>query len=192
MSVLDRELARIKSRHREAIRARWARSVLGASVIRVFSPGTKDAVLPYLTALDVDSLPRLKTRKQFEKWYERNLSDLARIVAKHNRGNSRIRPGLKWGHSAKILSLYLRDIVEHSRYFSDSVARRICPWLFVPVDSKVLGRLGSLKADVPFDRIREIATRKDFYSIQRRFEKSCERVSVPRVWFDDNWAVRER
>lgn len=190
MSDLDLEFTRIRKSHREAMRVRAARSALGASVIRVFAPGTRRGVLPYLAGLDVDGLSRLKTCSQFERWYETALSGLARIVDRLNRGNVRIRPGVKWGHSAKILSLYLRGVVYHSRYFPDPVAKRIGPWLFVPVDRIVLARLKTLGVDLPFRRIKDVATREDFYSIQRRFDKSCQRLTVPRVWFDDNWAAR--
>jgi hypothetical protein len=190
MNDLDLEFIRLRKNHRRAIRERAARSALGPSVIRVFAPGTRRAVLPYLAGLDVDGLSRLKTCDQFERWYEKNLASLARIVGRLNRRNARIRPGVKWGHSAKVLSLYLRGLVYHSRYFSDPVADRIGPWLFVPVDRIVLDRLRDLGINLPFRRIRDIATRQDFYLIQRRFDKSCQRVAIPRVWFDDNWAVR--
>ncbi len=190
MKELDSEFIRIRKNHPGKMRERAARSALGPSVIRVFTAGTKSAVAPYLQDLEVDDLPRLKTCHQFVFWYEDALSGLALIIESVNPRNEGIRPGVKWGHSAKILSLYLRGLVYHSRYFSDFVAETIGPWLFVPVDRIVLAHLKELGVGLPFERIKDIATREDFYSIQRQFEQSCQRLKVPRVWFDDNWLRR--
>ena len=49
---------RIRDGERSAIRTRTAREVLGASVIRVFAPGTKPCLIEQLESVDVDALPR--------------------------------------------------------------------------------------------------------------------------------------
>jgi hypothetical protein len=40
---------------------------------------------------------------------------------------SRIHPEYKWGHGAKVLSLFVRDPVLFSRYFDETEAGRIEP-----------------------------------------------------------------
>jgi hypothetical protein len=101
----------------------------------------------------------------------------------------RIRPGLKWGHAAKILSIYLRGLVLHSRYFPDRVVHRVKPWLFVPVDSYTIKNLKRCKIQPPFNYIKDISTRKDFYFTQNVLARHCRRGTA-RIVFDDGWADR--
>ena len=42
--------------------------------------------------------------------------------------------GYKWGHATKILTLYIREFVLNSRYFTDAQVQAILPWLYVPID----------------------------------------------------------
>lgn len=188
---LAEEFRRIAGEHRMALRARFARANLGASVIRVFASGTKPGLLRVLRELPVDDLRRLE-RSGFRAWYRRQLEKVARELRKRNRDNVRLQPGLKWGHAAKVLSLYLRDIVLHSRYFPDATARRVERWLYVPVDGIVIRRLKELGVELPFGSIREIDTAAKFELVQGRLDRAARSARVPRVWFDDIWADREQ
>jgi len=187
---LEEEFERIARGHRDAHRARAARSVLGPSVVRVFAAGTKPGLQARLEQIPVDDLKTIVDAEGFRVWYEKQLQSVAIEIRKRNATRARILPGIKWGHSGKVLSLFLRDLVEHCRYFTDAESGRIVPWLHVPVDSLVMKRLKRCGVALPVQQIKKIATAKQFYAIQDCLEEAAQRAGIPRVWFDDNWAKR--
>ena len=159
-------------------------------MIRVFRAGTKEQVLPLLGSLPIQELRSLG-RSQFEDWYAYHLGRIARSINRLNARNPRVQPGVKWGHSAKILSLFLRDMILHTRSFRDSQVRRLSPWLPVPVDGIVIRRLRRLGVHLDFSAIRGIDSRAKFLSVQELLGLAAAEAGVPRVWFDDNWAERQ-
>lgn len=181
------EFRRIHSEHRDAFKYRVAREVLGPSVIRVFAANTKPGLGRALVKLPVEELPQIGKRK-FRSWYEIQLNKVAKQVRVLNSNNSRLLPGLKWGHSNKVLSLYLRDMVLHTRYFTETQASRIVDLLYVPIDGIIIQRLAKLGVKLPFRKIREIDSSEKFYEVQDLLQNAAAKVGVPRVWFDDNWA----
>ena len=187
--ALARELTLRHRQTRESIRHWCARAVTGPSVIRVFEKGTKDDLMPALLRVPIEQLPALPDRRAFEAWFEKQLEPVAKTLAKRNARRNSVQPGIKWGHAAKILAIYVRDIVLHSRYFEDEEVERLTPWLFVPVDSKVMERLADLGVELPFHKIKEIATRDHFYVVQNLLGANCK-SGVARVVFDDVWADR--
>ncbi len=189
-SDLEDEFERIAAGHRAAHRARAARVVLGPSVVRVFAAGTKPGLQARLEQIPVDDLLTIVDADGFRTWYEEQLQSVATEIRKRDAKRARILPGIKWGHSAKVLSLFLRDLVEQCRYFTDAESRAIVPWLHVPVDSLVMKRLRRCGVALPVQQIKEIATAKQFYAIQDCLEAAAQRAGIPRVWFDDNWAKR--
>jgi hypothetical protein len=188
--LLAEELSLRFHRSREAPRYWSARSATGPSVIRVFVAGTRPALLNTLVRLPVEEIPRLRTKQEFEGWFELQLGKIGRTLQKENEDNHRVQPGLVWGHGAKVLAIYLRSLVLHSRYFPDRIVNRVRSWLFIPVDSYVIKRLKRCRVPPPFSKIREIATRRDFYFVQDLLAERCA-PGVPRVVFDDSWADRE-
>ncbi|MBI2294555.1 MAG: hypothetical protein HYU76_00575, partial [Betaproteobacteria bacterium] len=161
-AALNDEFRRIKENHPEALKKTIARVVLGPSVMRVYAKGTRDALLPLLPELDVDTITRFENQKQFSAWFDEHVDRIAKIIDQHNPRNTRIRPGFKWGHATKIMALYVRDLVLNSRYFSDTDAAKVSVFLHVPVDSVVIGRLRELGFRQPFTKIKEIDTREKF------------------------------
>lgn len=159
--------------------------------MRVFAKGTKPGLFKTLQALPVDELPKVVKQGGFNKWYEEQLEKIASEIGVLNSDNLRILPGLKWGHAAKVLSLFLRDLVEYSRYFSDHDAKAIARALHVPIDSIVIARLKTLRVKAPCRQIKDIDTRESFYKFQNIIEAAAKAVDVPRTWFDDNWADRQ-
>jgi hypothetical protein len=191
VASLNNEFRRIKGQHQEALKKTTARVVLGPSVMRVYAKGTRDALLPLLPTLDVDAITKFKSQEQFSKWFDSHVERIANIIDQHNPRNARIRPGFKWGHATKIMALYVRDLVLNSRYFSDTEAARVSPFLHVPIDSVVIGRLKKLGVRQPFTKIKEIDTREKFYAVQEALASAAKTQSIPRVWFDDNWGDRQ-
>lgn len=194
MSALDDEYRRIAAAHRAATRRFTARSCIPASVTRVFAKGTKDALLPVLARVPVDELPGLSGEAEFRPWFTRQLEGVARTIRRLNPPDTRpgIHPGYKWGHSSKVLALYLRDLVLFSRYFPDAEAERIAFWLYCPVDGIVMKRMRELGENPGAYLISGIDTPAKFWHVQDTLGTAAARAGVPRVWFDDNWGDRDR
>lgn len=191
MTALHEEFRRIKKQHSQALRKTAARVVLGPSVMRVYTSGTKDKLLSLLPTLDIDRIIYYKNQKQFSAWFDQSVSRVAKVISLCNPRNTRIRPGIKWGHATKIMALYVRELVLNSRYFSDSEAEKISPFLHVPIDGVVIGRLRKLGLDPPFRKIKEIDMREKFYLVQENLASAALAQGVPRIWFDDNWGDRQ-
>jgi hypothetical protein len=189
--ALRAEFERIRETHKSAVRETACRVVPGSSVIRVFLPHSKTPIQEALRSIEVDELPSLDGRDAFRKWFERELDRLAQAIKRSNVDNHRILPGYKWGHAAKILTLYLRGIVLSSRYFTDQEVERITRWLYTPIDSVIIRRLRKLGVRLPFRSIKEIDSADKFYHVQRQLEDAARDAGVPRVWFDDNWGYRQ-
>ena len=190
-TALSSEFRRIKASHREAMRKTIARVALGPSVMRVYAKGTRDVLLPLLPKIDVDAVTRFKNQEQFSEWFDSHVEGIAKLIDQHNPRNTRIRPGIKWGHSTKIMAIYIRDLVLSSRYFPDADAKRVSFFLHVPVDSIVIGRLRTLGIRQSFSKIKEIDTREKFYGVQDALAIAAHPFGIPRVWFDDNWGDRQ-
>ncbi len=188
---LASEFVRIKKDHQNALRKTTARTVLGPSVMRVFAKGTRDVLMPTLTRIDVDALGNVQNQNAFSTWFDESVERIWRKLAPINRGNTRIAPGGKWGHSTKIMALFIRDLVLGSRYFLDNEVARLSPFLYVPIDGVVMQRLKKLGVRLSFTRIREIDSRDKFYHVQDLLGDVAVRESIPRVWFDDNWGDRQ-
>lgn len=189
-TVLQLEFERLRRDHPTSVLLRCARSNLGASVIRVFAAGTKPLLTKALEEVAVDELRRISSEDSFKAFFERELSQIARVIKRTNPDNTRIYPGYKWGHASKVLCLFLRDVVSHSRYLHDSSVNRITPLLFVPIDGLNIRRLLSLGITLPFRKIKEIDSPSKFYAIQEQLGEVGRLTNVPRIWFDDNWASR--
>jgi hypothetical protein len=189
---LDKEFLRIKNAHRKSLKNTTSRSVLGPSVMRVYARGTRNALMPVLAEeIDIDSLAAIRHQEAFSRWFDIQLDRLARATKPLNSRNHRIAPGAKWGHATKILTLFVRDLVLKSRYFTDKDARRISQFLHAPIDGIVIKRLRKLRVRLPFSRIKDIDTRKKFYDVQETLTFAASKAGIPRVWFDDNWGDRQ-
>ena len=188
---LKKEYEDIGKKHRNALLRISARSVLGSSVIRVFNVESKSILLNSLEKINVDDLLRLKDEADYKAWFENNLSNLSQEINKTNPQNTNIYPGYKWGHATKILNLYIREVVEYKRYFTESEAAKIRKWLYVPIDSQVMKKIRALGYTLPFNKIKDIDTAKKFYGVQDLLGRAASAVNVPRIWFDDVWADRD-
>jgi hypothetical protein len=179
----------LSQRRKRAIQERQARLTLGPSVIRVFADKTSDMVRPLLERIELDDLTKLDGQAGYKQWFERNLHSIAKkVLVLNNKGDRPgIHPGYRWGHSSKILNSFMQGIVRQSRYFSDIKAKRIEPWLYVPLDSVVMSELRACGVSTP-KRIKEIRTATMFYDLQDKMEKAAKRVGAPRILFDDVWA----
>jgi hypothetical protein len=187
---LVQEFKRLKRGRELALRKRSGMSVLGASVIRVFKPKTKEHLVKLLCTVPVKELASIKSEQKYRFWFEKQLSRVALCIKRTNAHNRRIYPGYKWGHARKVLNLYLRDIVHNSPYFHDSVVTRLGFWLYVPIDGILLRRLRELDCKTGLKAIKDIDTAEKYFRVQDILSRAAEKVGVPRILFDDNWMER--
>lgn len=167
-----------------------ARVALGPSVMRVYTKNTTADLLGVLSGINANELRAIRSQTEFAAWFDALVSIIHRRIRKTNRGNKKIHPGAKWGHSSKIAAIFVRNLVLNSRYFSDREARRLSRFLYVPIDSIVIKELKRLKQPLNFSRIREIDRRRKFYNVQNILGAAAHQAHTPRVWFDDIWADR--
>ncbi len=80
VTALNDEFRRIKAQHPEALKKTIARVVLGPSVMRVYAKGTRDALLPFLPKLDVDTITQFKSQEQFSAWFDEHVGRIAKII----------------------------------------------------------------------------------------------------------------
>jgi hypothetical protein len=188
---LVEEFKRIRDGHKNALKMHSARVTLGASVIRVFAKETKDPLMEVLRKLPIDKLSKLRNDKDFSKWFEDALKDIAKVIKRRNPNRPSIYPGYKWGHASKVLCVYLKVVVCESRLFTDEEAERISPWLYTPIDSIIIKHLKEQGQEPRFSRIKEIDSSEKFYAVQELLGRAADAVGVPRIWFDDIWAERQ-
>jgi len=183
------EFARIRDDHRAAIVRTVARMTLLPSVTRVFEKGTTKPLTGSLLSLPVDELPELSDQADYRSWFEAALDSIAVTILERNpRGPwSSIHPGYKWGHGTKVLSLFVRNLVLCSRYFTEEEARRIEWWLYCPIDGRVMDRLREVGFDPGVNLIRTI-DKATFWRVQDCLSAAANKAGIPRVWFDDVWS----
>lgn len=157
--LLLTEYQRLKINHEKAVQLRVARATLGSSVIRVFALDTRPDLIKAFDRIPVRELRAITGDDAFRVWFELHLDAVARVIARRNAGNARIQPGAKWGHSTKVLTIFLREMVSHTRLFRDDEVPRIERLLYVPLDShrRSCGLAGGLLVKRR-SRIREIDT----------------------------------
>ena len=188
---LEEEFNRIKENHKNAIQTKVARIVVGPSVGRVFQEGTVYKIRPVLKQIKLKVLNSITSQEQYRKWFENQLNKLAAKIKETNPKNDKIYPGYKWGHSTKILCLFLNDVLIHRDFFDAKTSDYLIHFLYAPIDSFVMKRLNYLGIKLDFSKIKEIDTPKKFYNTQEELKRAADKVGVPRIWFDDNWGDRQ-
>lgn len=178
---------KLDRRKKDAVAERTAKVVLGPSVVRVFKSKTSEDLLKMLKSLDLDKLHSCTTQEQFDNFFFYALRKLDEAILEKNRNNSRVGNGHKWGHAAKVLCLYLRDLVLYTRYFDDEDALRLQYFLYMPVDSVVMKHLRACGVRVSPQRIKEIDSEEEFRAIQTLFAEAAGQAHVPKILFDDVW-----
>lgn len=180
--------------HSDSIRRRISKTALG-SLQRSFTSETNKKLKEHLYGkVEVKDLINYGSQEDYEKWFKKQLSDVAKLINKTSPESKKpyIYPGYQWGFAAKALSLYLRDIVEHSRYFDKKITeterKRIRDWLYTPLDNTVLECIRKLGIKRFPRKIKDIQFEKQFFDIQNTLEKTAQTAGVPKVWFDDIWA----
>ncbi len=168
---------------------RAAQTCMGPSVIRVFAKGTNEKLRLCLVDVEIYSLRRISDQTSYRRWFDAALDRLVKATEPDNRSNTRVQPGLRWGHCTKILCLFARDIVLHTRLFDDDLVSRLQPFLFVPIDSVVIEALRAVGLRVPARKIKHIDSAEKFFAFQTLIDSVIPK-GTPRVWFDDVWAQR--
>jgi hypothetical protein len=62
----------------------------------------------------------------------------------------------------------------------------------VPIDSQVIKKIRALGCTLPFNKIKDINTAEKFYSVQDLLGRAASAENIPRIWFDDVWADRDK
>jgi hypothetical protein len=158
---------------------------LGASVIRVFRKGTKQDILNAVQQIDFARFDRASTQRQYFGAFKAALDLVARSLRKRNSRNTKVNPGLKWGHAAKILNIVIRDLTFVGQ-FDEAQVDRLEKFLYCPIDRVILKSLRDRGYGKYLDNgIKDIDSETKFHEVQAIIDVNARRVKIPRVWWDD-------
>lgn len=184
---LIEQFRQIKVRMEKTAVKRTALITLGPSLIRVFEKKTKKDLRKALESVQIKKLRDIKNESDFKNFYVNNLNRIKKAVLKRNAKNKKLGNGLKWGHCTKVLSIFLREIVLRSRIFPDADVKRLEPFLYAPLDSKVLRRLRNCGLPKVPRRINELGTASQFWRLQESIKKAASPADLFAVNLDDIW-----
>lgn len=186
LTALEHKLKQQARQEQASIVTRKVRTCVGASTWRALANNTKLDVTPILQTVDLNRFRACNTETEYRRFFCDELSRVDRAV---RRKNSKVQ-GRKWGYSAKILCLFLRGMVLHTRYFDDKNMARLKRFLYVPVDRIVLKEIRKMGLN-PGSRAIKTMTKDTFWSIQKWLIEAASNVKVSPVIFDDVWSDRD-
>lgn len=146
-----------------------------------------------LKGIEVNQLPKIKTQEKFKEWFEKQLEKVFVVIPCRTSGKKSqelSEDARRWGYAAKILCLFLKEVVEHRRYFTSEDAEKARRWLYCPIDSIVMSKLRECNVSLPFSQIKGIDKDK-FYNVQKQLGNAAKNEGVSRILFDYVWSERE-
>lgn len=153
VNLLEREFLKYspKSEAQKLSISRVAKVTLGSSVIRTFKSGTKEHLESALKKIDLDSLKLVKSKEQYDAWHLVQLNAVSKALSKTEGNGVKLGKGIKWGHAAKVLNIFIALLVFYSPVFEGYKNIGIIKnYLHAPFDSKVFKKLKELGVkDVP-------------------------------------------
>lgn len=183
-----------KEKHQQALKNRFAREVLGSSIIRVFEKNSKNGLILSLTKkVDIDRLKKINNHSDYAKWHTVNLVPIAKEILKTNSNNKRISGGEKWGHAAKILNLYVFNcVLNNSALFTRKQSEILQNFLHVPIDNLIIKELKRCNQKVPSNNIKGITSKKHYDKFQEILSFHSKQINIPAIYFDDYvWGLRK-
>ncbi len=187
LKALEKQLRKQGRAERKSIVVRQAKTCIGPSTWRTLAAETNDDVAPALKQIDLKKLVACRKPAEFRKFFCEELKRVDRALARKNKTVK----GRKWGYGTKILSLFLRGMVLHTRYFDYKVVERLTPLLYVPVDRIVLNNLRKAELDTRCRAIKDMS-QETFWQIQEWLAEAASNVGVPSIIFDDVWSNQEQ
>lgn len=172
--------------YRKLTKQRVGKIILGSSVIRVFVKGTRDALLSCLDKIPAENVIYLQTQKEYDQWHYRQVKKVYTCL-RQQRGNvSRIgnNAGLEYGHSTKIVNLFMGHLVFYSPYFKKKDIKTISSFLHVPLDKKVFDALRACNMQAVPRSIKKV-DKKTYYKIQGEIRESAKNYNLPPLYFDE-------
>lgn len=167
---------------------RMIKIILGSSVIRVFSKGTKPALMKGLKAIPVNELNQLTTQTEFDSWHQSHVRKIQRILERSDKDRARFEKGELFGHATKVVNLYLGHLVLYSHYFKKVTINRVKYLLHVPLDSKVFIALRGEPSLIVPGSIKELKS-GSYDKIQKAIREHALNAGLPAIYFDEYaWA----
>jgi hypothetical protein len=178
-----------KSIYKGWVKIRIAKIILGSSVIRVFVKGSKTTLLTCLSTMDLKPLQKIQTQKEFDNWHLRQVDIIYRLLKNKKNVKRLSTDGLKWGHSSKVINLFIGHLVFYSSYFNASKRlEKLKFFLHVPLDKKVFDALRLCNIPHVPSSIK-LLTKKIYYELQHVIYEEAHKNKLPALYFDEYaWA----
>ena len=196
---LEETFRHINNHRKHVIVNHVAKVCFRGSTGRIFPNETKtpegsvsNQIKEVLKKIEVGELLEIKDQKKFGEWFEKKLGKVVKKIPKRtSRGIELKDSARKWGYAAKILCLFLREMVLHCRYFEPEQAEKVEQWLYCPIDSKVMNAMKARGVPLNFTRIMDI-NKKRFDYVQEQLSNAAKNEKVPRIWFDYVWSIPQK
>ncbi len=174
--------------YKKAIKKRIAKIILGASVIRAFKRGTKPKLLKCLINLDVNSLSKIESEGDYDKWHTKKITSVYNCLYRNTKNSFKGHyHGLKWGHATKVFNLFIGHLFYYSPYYDKKKNIKANQYFHVPLDSKVFFLLKKLNIIVP-KSIKSLNV-TSYRKIQSTLRFAAWNQGVEPIRFDDYaWA----
>ena len=98
--------------------------ILGSSVIRAFSKGTKPLLMKGLKAIPINEIDQLTTQTEFDSWHKSQVGKIQTILVRGDKETARFGNGELYGHAAKVVNLYIGHLLLFSQYFKKVTINR--------------------------------------------------------------------
>ncbi len=162
--------------------------ILGSSVIRAFSKGTKPLLMKGLKAIPINEIDQLTTQTEFDSWHKSQVGKIQTILVRGDKETARFGNGELYGHAAKVVNLYIGHLLLFSQYFKKVTINRVKHFLHVPLDRKVFIALKGEKSIIVPKSIKELIP-GTYDSIQNAIRKHALNAGLPAIYFDEYaWA----
>jgi hypothetical protein len=189
---------RFKRLKKEAILQNVARACLAPSMIRIFRKGAKELLHQFLLKAGRDRhLIAAKSQLAFDR-------ALGVWIRKFPRKIRRSKGKVTYGHKAKVLDVFLKELVERRHGLPAAQARNIEQWLHVPIDSLVheyfwdrnkgFCRVVKKECEALTERNTRLAVleKNEYKCLQEFLRKQARAAHTEPIWLDYwAWSVRK-
>jgi len=170
-------------------KTRVAKITLGNSVIRVFVPLTKVALIDCFLNLPVSEVISIENQIVYDKWHLKQVKEVYKCLCNQKGNIKRLgHTGLMYGHATKLFNLFIGHLIFYSPYFPENAVKKVKHFLHVPLDKKVFEVLKACSVKNIPALIKDV-TEESYYNLQNIIRSSALRYRIPPLYFDEyGWA----
>jgi len=187
---MDRFIEKLKKREKQSIIEVMAFMSYNPSIGRVLEKGGVK-VFQEMTIQKVSKLKEINTKKEFDTFHNKWMSEFM--------NNIKTNKSLKcsYGQSQKAINVFLKLFVDWANLPDDNTAKKILPFLHVPLDSILMKTISKNYVDFYEQEIKPLLTSNQSFGLSRVNEEIYtkwqnffrEKYPEKPLLFDIVWAI---